>query len=58
MPPAGGRAEERKVSRHLAGDMSRVLRESLRCVHGAVALVTVTQPERSIIGRRPNGGGR
>jgi hypothetical protein len=43
VPPAAGR-DERKVSRHLAGDMSRVLRESLRCVHGAVALVTVTQP--------------
>ena len=34
----------RRVRRHLAGDMSRVLRESLRCVHGPVALVTVTQP--------------
>lgn len=45
MPPAWGRAEERKISRHLAGDLSRVLRESLRCVHGAVALVTVTQPD-------------
>ncbi len=44
MRPAGGPADERKVSRYLAGDMSRVLRESMRCVHGAVALVTVTQP--------------
>jgi hypothetical protein len=44
MAPDGGRAEGRKVSRHLAGDMSRVLRESLQYVHGAVALVTVTQP--------------
>jgi hypothetical protein len=44
MAPGGDDAEGRKVSRHLAGDMSRVLRESLRCVHGAVALVTVTQP--------------
>jgi hypothetical protein len=37
---AGGR----HVSRHLAGDLSRVLREGLSCVHGAVVLVTVTQP--------------
>lgn len=34
----------RPVPRHLAGDLARVLGESLRCVHGAVVLVTVTQP--------------
>jgi hypothetical protein len=44
MAPRGGGVEGRRVSRHLAGDMARVLRESMRCVHGAVALVTVTQP--------------
>ena len=39
---AGG--DRLRVSRHYAGDLARVLRESLGCVHGAVALVTVTQP--------------
>ena len=36
--------ERRRVSRHLAGDLARVLREALACVWGPVALVTVTQP--------------
>src|SRR5689334_17624194 len=44
MMPRDDRARTRRVSRHLAGDLARVLRESLRQVHGAVALVTVTQP--------------
>ncbi len=33
-----------RSTRHLAGDLSRVLRENLRVVRGRVALVTVTGP--------------
>src|SRR5205814_853512 len=42
--PAAARRERRPPSRHLPGDLGRVLRESLRFVHGLVVLVTVTQP--------------
>jgi len=42
--PAAARRDRRPPSRHLPGDLGRVLRESLRFVHGPVVLVTVTQP--------------
>lgn len=34
----------RRASRHLPGDVSRLLREALGVLHGSVALVTVTLP--------------
>ena len=40
----GGVGGSRPFSRRMPGDMARVLRESMRYVHGPVVLVTVTQP--------------
>src|SRR5439155_18639045 len=42
----GSAGARRGGRRHLAGDLARVLRESMGRVQGAVALVTVTQPGR------------